>query len=310
MKTRMKTLSVAMGAALGLSAVNAQADALLFPYFQSGNGSFTFLSLQSLAGVAGDFSSNPLVYVYNYDDPVLGACTHFDTIGSMSQFDLMQHTVTAPGLPGGLDLPTLFGDASTPGYLLVGDTQGFLTVQDTAGEALFTGQAIVVDSANGVITAYKGHNNILSTTDDDFSFITSSQILHMVSWYPVNAVDTRWFTLVTGLGMDNPVGWGGERDFVAIPGGVWDRDEAFLSGVVPFTVDCYATVDRNDFMNAGQLAGTVDGGMTILFNAANVDDVGPSTGALMVKVETEQVGALAGVNTAISLENALPNLPY
>lgn len=334
MKIRMKTLSVAMGAALGLSAVNAQADALLFPFFQSGNGTFTFLSLQSLTGDSafsfpGDgagtgFGSNTLHYVFNYDDPVLEECTHFDVDGSMSAFDLMQQTVTRPGDPGGLNLPTLFGDSSTPGYLTVGDTKGFMTVSDESPEAFFTGQAIVLNVNSGIVAAYKGLNDFTSTSEDDFSFIVTSQLLHAMSWYPTNAVDTRWFTLVTGVGMANPAGWNGQRTFVSVgtglQAGVWDRDENFLSGAVPYDVTCYETVTRNHFMNAAQLAGTVDGGWSIMVNldpavAGGFTGLNPAvsngaTGALAVKIETKVHPALAGSATAISLENALPNLPY
>lgn len=309
MKTKMKVLSLAMSGALGLSVAGAaKADALLFPYFQQGAGVFTFLSLQSFAGSFGDFSSNTLLYTFNYDDPVSGQCTHFDNLGSASLADLVQQTVVAPGLPGGLNLPAAFGDASNPNYLTVSNTRGFLTVQDQAGEFAFFGQAIILSILDGTVAAYKGLNNPFSTSQDNFSSIFTSQVFHMMSWYPTSAVDTRWFTLITGTGMNSPFGWSGERAFFNAFGGVFDRDENFLSGLRPLNIECYETITRNDFMNAAQQAGTVSGGLNLMVNLPIAGN--PATGALMVKIESKVTPAIAGSATAISMENAFPNLPY
>lgn len=269
MSIKLKTLSAAVGLVMGTAAINANADALLFPYFQSGNGAYTFLSLRSGAGSIGatdSFSSNTLHYVWNYNDPTFGECTHYDAFGSMSLFDVIQQTVVSPSSPGGVDLDAAFNDASFPAYLnATTTTRGFLTVQDGSFEAGFSGQAIVVDAIAGTISAYKGLNDITNTYEGDFSSIFTSALSHDLTWYPTARVNTSWFALVTGrpvsiaygdtadnnvAGMANPSGWRGVRAFSNGFGGVFDRDEGFYSFNRPFNVTCYRVIDRAEFMNA------------------------------------------------------------
>lgn len=361
MSIKLKTLSAAVGLVMGTAAINANADALLFPYFQSGNGAYTFLSLHSDAGQGapsnpGDpvaagvdpFTTNRLHYVWNYNDPTFGECTHYDAFGSMSQFDVIQQTVVSPSSPGGVDLDAAFNDASFPAYLnATTTTRGFLTVSDnymsgyvTGNEAGFRGQAIVVDAIAGTVSAYKGLNDITNTYEGDFSSIFTSALSHDLTWYPTARVNTSWFALVTGrpvttaapyadpvdlnpAGMANPSGWRGVRAFRNGFGGVFDRDEGFYSFNRPFNVTCYRVIDRAEFMNASQLIATAEGGYNWLINAAvNSDldaaddglqgdgntDVSGATGAILVKIESTT--ALGGTRTAISWENAYPNLPY
>lgn len=323
MKMKMKLLSAAIGTALGMVSINAQADALLFPRFEAGAGIFSLLSLQAVGDPAGglvpntaNFGDNTLHYVWNYDDPAQGRCTHFDLFGSMSDFDMIQQTVVDPGVPGGLGLPAIFGDASSPAYLNISPTRGFMTVGDESPEFALWGQMILVNILDGTVAAYKGLNNPLVpgfgnpanpvTDADDFSYIFTSQIFHVMSWYPTSQVDTEWFTIVTGTGMGNPFGWNGARDFISILGGVLDRDEVFLSGVQPLRVVCYDDVELPDFMNSAQLIGTARGGWNLMLNTPVVGN--PGTGAMMVKIETTT--ALGPQRTAVSIENAFPNLPY
>ncbi|HXH03522.1 MAG TPA: hypothetical protein VNN09_09395 [Candidatus Competibacteraceae bacterium] len=313
MKIKMKALSVAVGATLGVASLNANADALLFPFFQSGNGAVTYLSLHGDAGSLGDFTSNSLHYVWNYNDPVLGTCTHFDLDGSMSQSDLIQQSVSAPGVPGGDDLDTKFGDASNPAYLTVGNTEGFLTVEDDSLEGGFRGQAIIVNVANGTVTAYKGLNNPASTSEADFNSLPVSHFSHDLTWYPTNVVDTAWFLLVTGTNMNNLSGWRGAVNSFNGFGGVFNRDEVFASGGASIDTVCYDTITVADFTNAAQQAHVANGGYAWLINAPignNADPANPTdaTGALMVKIESSD--ALGPTKTAISLENAFPNFPY
>jgi len=335
MSIKLKTLSAAVGLVMGTVAINANADALLFPYFQSGNGAYTFLSLRGDAGdglgVADNFASNTLHYVWNYNDPTFGECTHYDADGSMSEYDVIQQTVVSPSSPGGVDLDAAFNDASFPAYLnATTTTRGFLTVRDESAEAGFSGQAIVVDAIAGTVSAYKGLNNIASTNEGNFSSIFTSALSHDLTWYPTARVNTSWFALVTGRpvpmnldGMANASGWRGVRAFSNGFGGVFDRDEGFYSFNRPFNVTCYRVIDRAEFMNASQLIATAEGGYNWLINTAvNLDlepntdglqsdgntDVSGATGAILVKIESTT--ALGGTRTAISWENAYPNLPY
>ena len=318
-----KALSLAVGAAVVFGAAQqAQADELLFPFFQSGAGSWTFLSLRSdggnlnpgTNGVANDPADDTIAYVFNYDDPVTGPCTHFDVQGSMTDYDIIQQTVVDPAFSG-LDLASDFGDQSTANYLpIAGATSGFLTVRDNSGEAQFGGQAIIVDAAAGVATAYRGINDPLdgaptpannpNTTGNFDTLLVTSHPSHDFTWYPVGVVSTSWFVLVTGSNMDKTSGWDGQIDMALGFGGAFDRDENFLSGGRTPNVVCYGTLTPGHLLNTAQASGAELGGWAWVINTpvANND----ATGALVYKFET--TGALGGTVTTISEENPFPNL--
>lgn len=302
---KKKLLTLAMGSALGMSVATtpAHADALLFPIFIEGNGVFTFLTLRSDAGGAG---ANPLHYVWNYNDPDAGDCTHANADGTLTPFDMVQHTVSDPSLST-VDLVADFGDASNPAYLNVSPAEGFMTVRDNSGEGAFGGQAIVVDTSMGLVTAYKGLNNPVSQNEGNFSSILVSQVSHDFIWYPVSAVNTFWFFLVTGIGMDNPNGWGGAVELTHGFGGVWDRDENFRSGGKRLEVVCRAVLQPQDLLTADQLAATQNGGWTWVRNQPDFANTG-ATGGLVTKFEFTNV--LGTPTAAISQENAFPNFPY
>jgi len=322
-----KALSLAVGAAVVLGAAQqTQADELLFPFFQSGAGAWTFLTLRSDGGnqFVNDPADDQVAYVFNYNDPALGPCTHFDVLGSMTDYDIIQQTVVDPAFSG-LDLEADFGDESTANYLpIAGGTEGFLTVRDNSPEASFGGQAIIVDAAAGVATAYRAVNDPLNThfapgtpvTGDFDTLGWTTHRSHDLTWYPTSIVDTSWFVLVTGTDMDKTSGWDGAVDLTLGFGGVFDRDENFLSGGQEPEIVCYDTITAGDLMNSAQVAGTQMGGWAWVANllapngGGNPADFDPTVddarGVLMYKFET--TGALGGVVTTISEENPYPNL--
>ncbi|AGA33572.1 hypothetical protein TVNIR_1911 [Thioalkalivibrio nitratireducens DSM 14787] len=303
---KKKVLSLALGAALALGATQAQSDELLFPYFKTGAGSFSFLSLQSSLGgfikrtvidgaappaawssgnIPGvginspDFQANRLHYVWQYEDPVNGTCWHNDASGSMSDFDLIQQTVNDPSFSG-LDIAGLTGDASFPAYLLMDQTEGFLIVANDDPEAAMWGQIIIVDAADGFVTAYKGINDIanggaLSGGQAIGNFNTlglTTHLTHMYSWYPTGPVDTEWFVLVTGTNMARLPNWDGEVLIQPLFGGVWNRDEVFNSGARTKRVTCYDTITRDDFLTAPGQNHTQSGGMYWAFNDPRLNE--------------------------------------
>lgn len=360
---KKKVLSFAVGAALALSAAQVQSDELLFPYFKTGAGAWTFLSLQSSIGgliaTGGewssgalplvpinnpDFAANPLHYVWMYDDPVAGPCTHTDLFGSMSDFDLIQQTVNPP-FWSGLDLPALFADASTPRYLNIDATEGFMIVGNGDPEASFWGQAIIVDTSDGTVTAYKGINDILNggalsvPAIGNFNTLgLTTHLTHMYSWYPAWVADTEWFVLVTGSNMTRVpanASWDGRLRVEPLLGVVWDRDEDPLSTNLPFNVQCYRTINRTTFLNPVALNHTIDGGMYWALNrpriTSNINPPPPGgavgedcfnagvpigqaagqptcrgTGALVTKIETSM--ELGFPITLLSEENPWPNV--
>ena len=330
---KKQALSLAVGAALAMGTAPLYADQILFPYFESGPGKYTFLSLRGDGGgenpAFGDLSNgiNTLSYVFNYQDPATGEqCVHFDVQGTWTDYDLIQQTVIHPDfIFDGTDVSSDFGDVSGPNYLpIAGNTSGFLTVLDASGEGQLSGQAIIVNPAAGLVTAYRAKNNPFSTPTNpnqidpavwapnnagNFGALGfTSHLSHDFTWYPVDVVDTSWYVLVTGTNMDKRTGWDGEVDLVNGFGGVFDRDENFLSGTRTVTVECYDVVTRADLMNAAQLNGTRMGGWGWFASVPVEDDDGntEATGSLVYKIEfTNELGTPA---TVISEENPFPNI--
>ncbi len=283
----------------------AKAESLLFPYYKNdaASGVYSFVSLTDVYGDA------TLHYIWNYDNLSTAAkeCIHEDANGVSTAFDLLQHTVASPSLSG-IDLDALFGDASTPAYSIAPyATEGFLIVESSpSAEADFYGQMIVVSASQGVLTAYKGLNNPTSLAAGDWDNAAVSKSSFMMSNYPASAVATSWFVLVTGTGMDNPLGWGGKVQLNNGFTNVWDRDEHPRSGSVPKDVTCSAVITRNDIMSAAQIAQSDNGG--IWWETVTPDATTTATGALMMKIES--TSALGSAMTAISAENSFPNFPY
>lgn len=308
MTMKKKLLPVAVGAALGASALsmNAQADALLFPVFIEQPGAVTFLTLRSDAG--GDIH-----YTWSYDPDLnddIRECIHADATGDMTPFDMVHQTVVLPSLGAGLDLPALFGDASTVRYLNVPNVTGFLIVQDDSGEGAFGGQAIIVDSTLGIVTAYKGFNNPIqapnaASTDVDFDSLPVSQASHDFTWYPTNIVNTAWFVLVTGTDMTDLPSWQGQFDLSQGFGGIFDRDENFRSGQQINEIICNELLTLPLVLTGDQLFHAANGGWSWMTQS---DYQNNATGALVFKIEITT--ALGPIRTAISSENAFPNFPY
>ncbi len=292
---------VVIAVVLSFGVQQAKADALLFPYFKSGNGAYTFISLYNPFASA---ASNTVNVIYYYYDPAAQACIHEDHTGTLTNFDLYQYEVTNQ-----VDLDTLFGDAGAgnPLHLLVSPSEGFLIVDIVnQPEGNHGGQAAIIDTVNGTVTTYKALNNPFSTAPGTWDSVLTSKTDFDMTNYPSAYVNTSWFVLVTGTGMDTAVpSWIGA---VLLENGndrVWDRDEVPVSGDQPYPVICFDTIERADIMTAGQVANSDNGGywwesITAFANGA--------TGALMYKIESTT--AFGNPLTAISSENSWPNWPY
>lgn len=365
---KMKKIAAAVGFGVVMSAAAGQAaaESLLFPYYQVGNGVFTFLStLTSSGNPAAGFpatSAPNIHYIWNYKTDMnnkTSACTHSDLWGATTSWDLMQQTVESPTAPNGnkLNLSTAFGDKSVPAYALTAPSTGFMIVDSTADlEGDFRGQAIIVDAVNGIMAAYKGLNNPASTADGTFNNILTSHGSYDMTWYPTKetgstlgaaGVDTTWNVLVTGgpsaiywngtayvaspvgqadlVGMSSVSGygangWTGAGVLVNGFNNAVDRDEAPISGNSPVPLVCMGNVKRADFLGPDQQIWTANGGYAweVFLPRNNNLATAPAsgmgvnvsaTGVLMTKIEATT--ALGGVmRTAISQENAFPNLPY
>jgi len=329
---KKKIIAAAVGTALTFGAGVSQAENLFFPFFQSGNGVWSFLELANVNGV---YPTAEIHYVWNRDflNTAAVECEHDDLSGTMTAWDLSQQTVVHPN-ESGLDLPTDFGDTLSQaqytlgspmrGFMIVasreqGDSNGNTFPNEELGESTLNGQMVVVDTTTGLITAYRGMNNpnpaaSLYANQGNWDNILTSHATYDLTWYPDPVVATQWCTLVTGRNIDNANNWAGSG---TIPKGfteVYDRDEIPRSGNRDVPITCHAFLSRSDLMTGAQVTHSDFGGyMWAVFAVARNNfsttpgDPQDSTGILMTKIMT--TAELGGVATS-SMENAWPNLPY
>jgi hypothetical protein len=319
---KKKTLAAAMSLGALMAAGQVQADSILFPFYQSGNGATSFLTLSS------DIPS-VLHYIWN------PSCTHEDGLGFMTPQDLIQQTVLDPTISG-LDLPAAWNDQSLVNYSLTAGATGFMQVSNyndlnadglpqlnevytlipyanSAPEYTLRGQLVVVNNTTGLVYGYKGLNNP-SAADTDangvpdgmqanrWDSIFTSHLTWDLTWYPRDVVTTSWYVLVTGDGLDNTLGWGGVANFVNLTNQVWNRDEQPRSGPASVRVTCNAQIPLTALLTTGQQEWTAQGGY--MWEGSLPDLTTGATGALAWKIE--QVGNVQ----VIGPDNAWPNIPY
>jgi hypothetical protein len=314
---KKKILAAVIGASLAAGTTVSQADALLFPFFQVGNGVHSFLALGNVWFVDSDIH-----YIWNLDDLNTAGleCRHFDLTGELTAWDISQQTVNTPTSPGGVDLPAITGDASLVQYLPTSPSRGFMIVsnwvdyaaQVPAPESTLVGQMINVDTIANRISAYRGMNHPGSLDEGNFASIFTSHPSHDLTWYPTNLVTTTWYTLVTGFNMDNTGNWLGAGTLSNGFENVFDRDEVPASGNTNRRVICHDFLGLADLMTPEQLNHVQNGGYmwSVFAPAFNDFGTGPvvdATGVLMTKIEATP--AIGGAATS-SLENPWPNLPF
>ncbi len=327
---KKKLIAVAVSVALSAGAIITQAESLLFPYFQSGNGVWSFLEL---ANVNGGYPVAEIHYIWNRDflDTPEVECEHDDLSGSMTKWDLSHQTVVRPA-ESGFDLPLDFGDTeSMVGYTIDSPMRGFIIVSnreyadsngngipnEELGDSTLNGQMIVADTNTGLISAYRGMNNPAQfnfANQGNWDNLLTAHTTYDLTWYPSSVVDTQWYTLVTGINMDNPNNWAGSGTISNGLSAVYDRDENPRSGNKNLNITCHKFITRDDLMTGAQKTWSDNGGyMWAVFAVARnnfstvAGDPQDSRGLLMTKIET--TAELGGVATS-TMENAWPNLPY
>lgn len=319
---KMKKIVAALGTVVALASVSqvAQADSLLFPVYRVGNGVFSFVSLNTVPGAATHYTWNWKIPDASGNISNTAPCIHEDAPGKLTRLDLIQHTVESPTLGGGsiVDLQTLFGDTSIPGYSLQAPAVGFMTVTNGSPfESDFFGQMVLIDAASGVVTAYKGLNNIASVAEGTWNSILTSKTIFNTTWYPSTeagsslgaaGVDTAWYATVTGQPNMHLPSWAGAGVFqnaLALTN-VFNRDEDPRSGLKVAPVTCFGLFKRGDWMTSAQVTHTNNGGIEYLRFIPTLAT--NATGTLLTKIEATT--ALGSKKTLISSENSFPNLPY
>ncbi len=281
-KTFQKTLlAAAAGAALMSAVGTANANSLLFPYFTTATGAQSVLSLTNTTG-----NTQALHYVYNYGS----ACTHFDASGSMTQNDILTHSIAATTAGGfGKAVST---DTSTPVYFPLAGQTGFLVISSTTAGATaqgIQGSMAIVDPASGLVVSYAGisngqvtalgtnEGNFAALTDVNFALATLPSALVTTSWYAV-AVGDMNATITAGAN------WVGVATF-SNNGNVYNNDEVAFSGTVTKAITCAGSIASTDLMTGAQAAAVGTNGGLI---KATVTPSAGATGAVMMKMQTVQ----------------------
>ena len=285
-KTFQKTLiAAAAGVALMSAVGTASANSLLFPYFTTATGAQSVLSLTNTTG-----NTQSLHYVYNYG----AACTHFDAYGSMTQNDILTHSVAATSA-GGFGM-AVSGDTSLPVHFPLKDQTGFLVVSTkSAGSTAqgLQGSMAIVDPASGLVVSYPGISNGLATdvAANEGNFAAITDVNFALATLPAAIVSTSWYGVVAG---DMSAAIAAGADWTASTtfnnnGNVYNNDEVPFSGTVTKKITCAGTIVAKDLMTAAQDAAVGTNGGLVKATAGTF--TGGGTGAVMMKMQTVQAAA-------------------
>lgn len=286
-KTFQKTL---LAAAAGVALMGtASANSLLFPYFTTATGAQSVLSLSNTGG-----ATESVHYVYNYGS----SCTHYDASGSLTNNDILSHSIAATTV-GGFG-KVVSSDTSTPVYFPLANQTGFLVVSNktTAATAALRGSMAIVDPASGLVVSYAGIDNALDTNaaagEGNFSAILDTNF--PLTFLPSAMVSTSWYTVVVG-DMSTAIGAGANwlgNYTISNTGFVYNNDEVAYSGTVTKAVTCAGSIVATDLGTAAQNAAVGTNGGLIRTTGVASGPVGSvGTGAVLMKMQTVQaaVGA-------------------
>ena len=283
-KTFQKTLlAAAAGAALMSAVGTANANSLLFPYFTTATGAQSVLSLTNTTG-----NTQALHYVYNYGS----ACTHYDASGSMTQNDILTHSIAATTAGGfGKAVST---DTSTPVYFPLANQTGFLVVTSTSAGSNaqgIQGSMAIVDPASGLVVSYAGISNGLATAvaaGNEGNFTSIADVNFALATLPSALVTTSWYAVITGEMSANIIAgtdWAGQAIFTN-NGNVYNNDEVAFSGTVTKTIKCSGSIAASDLMTGAQAAAVGTNGGLVKATAGTL--TASASGAVLMKMQTVQ----------------------
>lgn len=281
-KTFQKTLlAAAAGAALMSAVGTANANSLLFPYFTTATGAQSVLSLTNTTG-----NTQALHYVYNYGS----ACTHYDASGSMTQNDILTHSIASTAAGGfGKAVST---DTSTPVYFPLANQTGFLVVTSTSAGSNaqgIQGSMAIVDPASGLVVSYAGISNGLATAvaaGNEGNFTSIADVNFALATLPSALVTTSWYAVITGEMSGNIIAgtdWAGQAIFTN-NGNVYNNDEVAFSGTVTKTIKCSGSIAASDLMTGAQAAAVGTNGGLVKATAGTL--TASASGAVLMKMQT------------------------
>ena len=282
MKTCWKT-AVAMGVVVLSSLGSANANSLLFPYFTTSSGAQSIVNIVSNGQAS---SAEKLHYVYNYG----ALCVHFDATGTMSQNDVLQHSIAAPFAGGSGKV--VGSDTSTPVYFPVANQQGFLVVSTRTSEiAQINGDMTIIDPNSGLVASYAAiSNGVADTTgwrEGDFSGIADQKF--DLSFLNPRLAQTSWYAVVTGnmYGVINSgSNWLGSQ-ILSNGGAAYDNDGLQVPGYKSKQITCAGSFTPNDLLTPAQYAATAVRGGLVHATASNAG--GDATGLVLMKMQTVRV---------------------
>jgi len=151
------------------------------------------------------------------------------------------------------------------------------------------GSMAIVDPASGLVVSYAGIDNA-SVTEGDFS--ANVDLNFPLTSLPSALVTTSWYGVVVGnMNADILAGrnWNPGIKFGNIGGGVWNNDEALVSGTSTKTITCAGAFAATDLMTTAQAAAVGGNGSLVKAQGVAVAPTAPSTGtatgAVLLKMQ-------------------------
>jgi hypothetical protein len=271
-KKKVFVLIMVLATVLVFGLGTAMADAILFPYWQSGGGYATFVQIINLATVDTPVSGTTqgklhYVYVYNSDTET---CQHYDDEGRTTKNDILLYEVTKQFYEGTSNEQLLPGDttsksitlSSSPkwGYLVVNQNEDNFDDTNPDNEGTIFGQEYVVNLSTGTIFALNAINDPDETAIGDFYFEDNASSWSLISWLPETYASTMWYVFpVTNIELNETDGIVPDvaLDIGYLDGGVYDNNETIHSGIKYLMAGCWDTTMTPDGYPHDQGSGPV-----------------------------------------------------
>ncbi len=295
----------------------AQADTLLYPYFDTRAGHLTFTTMVNKS------PAKDVHWIYRYDDPSTAGndCLHLAGFGTTEANDVMTFDVSKT--LGSDPIPA--ADTNSTGFLIGPGFHGYLMVYTYTGtypgsasaEHSLSGEATVVNVATGEIYKYRASNDTKSSGEanlDDLAYgANGSAVSQMPTliWHAPSIVDLKINVTVVDFQMNKdgviPAATIGLADTGGSINNFYDVNSNLLGGAAAFTVTCFGDYTLSDFLPGAALSQAAAGGWAHV----QIRDLDPETdgnqapfskhrGILVNKMETTTAitGALQSVYTS------------
>ncbi len=208
MSFRLKKIAIGAALAFGLHTAAQAGSSLLFPYITTADTAYTFITAFNNPFPAKGLAETPVATKSNFtigyvttstdaslNDPCVGLIFNADfaAAGGMLQWEVGNR----------FDLPADFGDKGRLDYNvndIAANRHGYMVIRydNTAATEQLYGEALVIDTANGMALSYAAVQ--MPSASGDFSSKAGSEFVS--SWYPRTLAGTTWHILPVGT-IDN-----------------------------------------------------------------------------------------------------------